>query len=68
MIVSILINGIRGALKEIIVVTNGVYKLFEMPSWKAICQDTIPSHNTGNTEVQNIGGSLAGEKEKREGR
>lgn len=38
-----------------------------MPSWKAICQDIVPSYNTGNTEVQNIGGSLAGEKEKREG-
>lgn len=38
-----------------------------MPSWKAICQDSIPSYNTGNTEVQNIGVSLAGEKEKREG-
>lgn len=38
-----------------------------MPSWKAICEDSIPSYNTGNTEVQYTGVSLAGKKEKREG-
>lgn len=32
MIVSILINGTGGMLKEIIVVINGVYKFIEMPS------------------------------------
>lgn len=30
--ISLLINGIRDMLKEIIVIKNGVYKLFQIPS------------------------------------
>lgn len=41
MIISILINGTGGMLKEIIAVKFAVDKFSEIPSWKAICQDTI---------------------------
>lgn len=74
MIILILINGIRGVLKGFIVVKNGVYKLFQMLSWKAIYQDTVPSYNKGNTKVQNIGGrggglaGVKGKKGRRKGR
>lgn len=55
--ISLLINGIRDMLKEIIVIKNGVYKLFQIPSWKAFCQDTIyiSSYNKDNIKIQNTG-------------
>lgn len=68
MITLILINGIRDVLKEIIIVKNGIYILFQMSNWKAFCQDSLLSYNAGTHKDPKYWGSLGCKKGRQKGR